>query len=329
MPRTGAATSRDHAVLFYDHVPRAVDALADYTADGLRRGDSVLAVLTPAHAASVRAALGAADLEPARAEAEGRLAVLDVATTLGTFLVGGAPDLRLMREGLGSVLEELAARGRPIRAMGEMVAALWEEGNVTGALALEAAWNELADSFGLSLLCPYPSSVLEAGALAPVGRLCSLHSDVVAPEAYASGPVGEEVGPGATSGVFVPTPEAVGATRRLVAAAMADCSVSRGLLVDDRLVADACLVASEMAANAVTHAHSAFEVAVACTDRSVRVMVSDIGPGTAQEQHAGVLDAGGRGLTIVAEVADRWGCDLAPGGKVVWAELLAGHRFAR
>jgi hypothetical protein len=33
------------------------------------------------------------------------------------------------------------------------------------------------------------------------------------------------------------------------------------------------------------------------------------------------LDLGGRGLAIVAEVADRWGCDTVAGGKVVWAEL--------
>ena len=37
-------------------------------------------------------------------------------------------------------------------------------------------------------------------------------------------------------------------------------------------------------------------------------------------------DEGGRGLHLVAAVADRWGTrQLAGGGKVVWSELLVGN----
>ena len=68
-----------------------------------------------------------------------------------------------------------------------------------------------------------------------------------------------------------------------------------------------------------------------CADSVVRVAVSDIGPGTAEAHDVALLDIGGRGLTIVEDVADRWGCDNVPGGKVVWAELtmhtpVAGSR---
>src|SRR4029450_4329979 len=113
-----------------------------------------------------------------------------------------------------------------------------------------------------------------------------------------------------------------------VARTMAEWAAAQALDLDDRLVFDACLVASEMAANAVTHARSAFEVDVACSEGGVRVTVSDIGPGAAEggtgaadERRGAPLDLGGRGLAIVAEVADRWGCDTVAGGKVVWAEL--------
>ena len=54
---------------------------------------------------------------------------------------------------------------------------------------------------------------------------------------------------------------------------------------------------------------------------AVRITVSDNGPGAAEALAFEPLDVGGRGLAIVSDVADRWGCDAVPGGKVVWAEL--------
>jgi anti-sigma regulatory factor (Ser/Thr protein kinase) len=110
-----------------------------------------------------------------------------------------------------------------------------------------------------------------------------------------------------------------------VTLALAAWSAHQGEQLDELLVADACLVASEMAANAVTHARSAFEVTVTCSENSVRVSVSDVAPGTVEEHHGRLLDLGGRGLTIVSDVADHWGCETVPGGKVVWAELLTGQ----
>jgi len=313
--------------MFYDHAPHAVDQLADYVAEGLRAGEAVITVLKPEHADALTPALRGRGIDVQRDQDEGRLFLLDAAETLSTFLVDGVPDRQLFAQGVGTLLSGLNESGRRVRAAGEMVALLWAEGNVTGALALEAAWNRLADDLDFDLLCPYPATVLDDGGLDTVGRLCALHTDVVAPEAYASGP-DRSVAAGLTTGVFVPAPEAVGATRRLVALALAAWSAHRGQQLDEPLVADACLVASEMAANAVTHARSAFEVTVRCSESAVRVSVSDVGPGTAEEHHGRLLDLGGRGLTIVSDVADRWGCDCVPGGKVVWAELTVRQPVA-
>jgi anti-sigma regulatory factor (Ser/Thr protein kinase) len=328
VPRSGAAPSQDHAVLFYDDPAHAVDRLADYAAEGLTRGEAVVAVLTPSHALALGAALRVRGVEPEAARAEGRLVLLDAASTLRTFLVDGAPDRALLAAGVGAVVGELVSHGRRVRTAGEMVAVLWAGGNMAGALSLESAWNELADELGFALLCPYPSSVLETGNLDQVGRLCALHSEVLAPEGYASGLTLAGSAGHVTTEVFVPAPEAVGAARRMVAGAIADWSTTHGETPDDLLVADACLVASEMAANAVTHARSAFEVAVKCAEGAVRITVSDNGPGAAEAHAVEPLEIGGRGLAIVSDVADRWGCDAVPGGKVVWAELSVRQSVA-
>jgi anti-sigma regulatory factor (Ser/Thr protein kinase) len=323
VPRSGAAPSKDHAVLFYDDAVHAVDRLADYAAEGLTLDEAVVVVLTPPHADALAAGLRVRGVEPDAARADGRLMLLEAAPTLRTFVVDGTPDRSLLTAGVGALVGELAERGRPVRAAGEMVALLWADGNVAGALALESYWNELADELGFALLCPYPSMVLGSGDLDHVVRLCALHTEVMAPEGYAARPTGSHPGGHVTTEVFVPAPEAVGAARRMVAGAMADWSTMRGEPPDDLLVADACLVTSEMAANAVIHAQSAFEVAVTCAEGSVRITVADHGLGAAEAHAVEPLQVGGRGLVIVTDVADRWGCDAVPGGKVVWAELTS------
>src|SRR4051794_21028773 len=186
VPRSGAAPSQDHAVLFYDDARQAVDHLAVYVAEGLRGGDAVVTVLRPSYSDAVREALTRLGIEPDRAVAEDRLVVLDAATTLETLLVDGMPDPVLLRDNVGAVVARLGAGDRPVRAAGEMVALLWAEGNVVGALALESAWNDLARTLDFTLLCPYPAAALDS-ALERVSRLCALHTHVRVPDWYASG----------------------------------------------------------------------------------------------------------------------------------------------
>lgn len=89
------------------------------------------------------------------------------------------------------------------------------------------------------------------------------------------------------------------------------------------------LVVAELASNAVLHGRVPgrdFELRLRC-DRAagvVRVEVADTHPAQPSPRRPGpdLADAdGGRGLLLVAAVAERWGVDGRRGpGKVVWAE---------
>ena len=96
-------------------------------------------------------------------------------------------------------------------------------------------------------------------------------------------------------------------------------------LVDHRLlylVDDARLVVSELAANAVRHAHSPFTVSLRQADRAVFLSVQDGSPGTPALLDPGLLSTAGRGLSIVDLVSEDWGVTPAPGGgKSVWASF--------
>lgn len=113
-------------------------------------------------------------------------------------------------------------------------------------------------------------------------------------------------------------PDAAAQCRALAALELAE--------VDDEVRADAQLVLTELVSNAQLHGKPPLLVGItALGDDAVRVEVSDAG------QRRLVLPAHnpdamtGRGLTVVAALAESWGVDpIARGGKIVWAVLRPG-----
>lgn len=94
-------------------------------------------------------------------------------------------------------------------------------------------------------------------------------------------------------------------------------------LGDDRL-GDVLLVVSELVTNAHLYGTEADEsvlVAVLTTSDRVRIEVHDRSSRRPHQQRALGDRAGGRGLHIVDELAERWDVDDRPTGKAVWAEV--------
>lgn len=80
------------------------------------------------------------------------------------------------------------------------------------------------------------------------------------------------------------------------------------------------LLTAELAANAVFHADSDYEVRLIAGEHSVRVEVVNDRP----EMIAALVKAtteGGRGLTIVDRMASAWGVETTPEHKTIWFEL--------
>jgi anti-sigma regulatory factor (Ser/Thr protein kinase) len=105
----------------------------------------------------------------------------------------------------------------------------------------------------------------------------------------------------------------------------------------EEIAEDVVLATHELLANAVVHGFrscaSDHEVTVTatCTGNQLRVAVRDLSEERPQLQSESQTEEGGRGLRIVAAIADRWGVEANPSGagKSVWMELdsgLASHR---
>lgn len=90
-----------------------------------------------------------------------------------------------------------------------------------------------------------------------------------------------------------------------------------------RLVEDAELGVSELVANAVRYARTEVLIQVSAGTQ-VTIAVVDRDPALHRPVHPGhddLLAESGRGLRIVAAVADDWGIEARTGGKSVWFSL--------
>ncbi|RZB13764.1 GAF domain-containing protein [Streptomyces sp. F001] len=85
------------------------------------------------------------------------------------------------------------------------------------------------------------------------------------------------------------------------------------------------LVLSELITNAIRHGSPPVHVRL-LRDRTLTCEVSDGSSTSPHLRYAATTDEGGRGLFLVAQVADRWGTRYTPRGKVIWAEqAIAAH----
>ncbi|MGW7444651.1 ATP-binding protein [Kitasatospora sp. NPDC054795] len=98
-----------------------------------------------------------------------------------------------------------------------------------------------------------------------------------------------------------------------------------GLPSGDRYADTAELLLGELFANAVQHSDGPddchIEIRFALVDSRLRLEVHDAGSGSPSPRVAAPSDECGRGLFLVSELAERWGCSSRPGGigKYVWA----------
>lgn len=102
--------------------------------------------------------------------------------------------------------------------------------------------------------------------------------------------------------------------------------VVRDLLRQGRrpdLVDTACLLTSELVANAVVHAGAPVELVVDLDRARLAVEVIDASSETPRPVEAQSLATSGRGLAMVAHLADAWGVTRVVPGKSVWFSLTA------
>ena len=85
----------------------------------------------------------------------------------------------------------------------------------------------------------------------------------------------------------------------------------------------AVLLVSELATNAIIHVGRPFKVTVDVSPARLWVGVDDLSPLRSEPGPIDVSATSGRGLFLVAAMANRWGIEPKPAGKRAWFELLS------
>jgi len=168
-----------HAVLFYSTRDELAGRVSEFLLEAVRARGVAVVIATPAHRASIAAALAGAGTDVAAGQAAGRYVALDALETMDRFMVAGWPSAASFWQVISPIIGQAAQAGAPVHVFGEMVALLWDVGQVNAAIEVEAMWNELAAQYSFSLLCSYPADVVrgdrQQDALAEV---CRVHTSV-------------------------------------------------------------------------------------------------------------------------------------------------------
>ncbi|HEY5198099.1 MAG TPA: diguanylate cyclase [Solirubrobacteraceae bacterium] len=173
----------EHVVTFYETSAGLAASVADFIGPALASGDAAIVVATADHQAAFASAIRAAGIDLEAAIIAGRYVALDAGELLGALLVDGALDAAGFRDRLGPTIDRAAAGGRSVRVYGELVALLWDAGDVCSTIELEDLWNDLALTRSFSLLCAYPAAGFDSATAAVFTALCSRHAHVVPADA--------------------------------------------------------------------------------------------------------------------------------------------------
>jgi len=171
-----------HAVTFYSSADELFTTVGAFVMEGLALGEPALLIATEQHAIGILDGLRARNLDVDGAVARGDIVVFDALETLERITVDGEIDPDLFDRALAAAIDA-TVRGRPggaaLRAFGEMVDVLCQNGQQDEAIRLEILWNRFGGTRPMSVICGYASSDF-LGQRTAYDAVCRLHSHVVA-----------------------------------------------------------------------------------------------------------------------------------------------------
>jgi hypothetical protein len=286
-----------HVVQFYGHDEELAERVTGYLLEALENGGVAVVVATPEHRREFEARLTEAGVDLGAARERRAYFARDARETLRESMAADRVDAAAFDRVIGGLIRRAGLAGRPVYAFGEMVALLWDEGLVNAAAQLEASWNELGREHSFSLFCGYRAGAM-TGEADLFAEICRLHHEVIGP--------GE---PGAVR-TFAYHRNAPAAARHFTVGAVREWGAAD-------LADDAALVVTELAANAIVHAHSGFTVILSAHGDRLRIAVRDASP-----RGTPLVPVPLHGLAAVDALAWRWGVESrGDAGKTVWVEL--------
>lgn len=168
----------DHLVQIYQNDLTFLNTLEGFAGDGFIKGESVVIIASPNHIEQLNKRLAVHGFDIEKLKADDQYIPLDAQDSLDSFMVNDWPDEKLFNMMVANVMERATKDDRRIRAFGEMVAILWEQGKNGATVQLENLWHRLQNN-KFCLYCAYPKSGFTQNAVESMRTICNTHSLVI------------------------------------------------------------------------------------------------------------------------------------------------------
>ncbi|HEX8561743.1 MAG TPA: MEDS domain-containing protein [Flavobacterium sp.] len=169
----------DHLVQFYENDAHFLNTLEGFAGSGILSGDSVIIIATQKHLQQLNKRLEKQGFNIDSLVIDNRYFPLEASETLAAFTLNNWPDEALFNSYITKLLKKAKTNGTKVRAFGEMVAVLWEQGHTDATVQLENLWHNLHHQDNFSLFCAYPKSAFAQQATESLNQICKAHSKII------------------------------------------------------------------------------------------------------------------------------------------------------
>ena len=168
-----------HLVQIYENEKVFLDALEGFIGSGFIAGDAVIIIATAEHLIAIEERLKAQGFDIDALSSTDQFIPLEANEMLSRFMVNNWPDENLFFELITRLLKRVQKNNRKVRAFGEMVAILWQQGFNGATVQLEYLWNKLHENNDFTLFCVYPKIGFTQDIHTSMDLICSAHTKVI------------------------------------------------------------------------------------------------------------------------------------------------------
>lgn len=176
----GEVAPCQHLLQLYENENVFLSTLEGFVKNGFDSGESVIVLATRAHLQTLQIRLQFQGYKLSSLKAKDLFIPLEANEALAKFMVNDWPEEALFIPFVSSVISRASAGGRKVRAFGEMVALLWENGLSGATVHLEQLWERYLHKEPLNLFCAYPKSGFTRDAHLSLQDICACHSMLIA-----------------------------------------------------------------------------------------------------------------------------------------------------
>ncbi len=171
----------NHLVQIYDNDEVVMDMIEGFVVSGFNSEEAVIIIATQNHLDALDARLTEQGFDINALRASNQYISLNAEIALTKFMVYGWPDEAMFMKFVNdTVVRAKGFNDRKVRAYGEMVAILWEQGYSGATVQLEHLWNKFCETENFCLFCASPKSGFTQDLNTSLNHICSTHSKIIA-----------------------------------------------------------------------------------------------------------------------------------------------------